>query len=95
MTLTAFRRRYQSIMPVQSRPSGVPEKDAVEMIVQTLEMKKTSYRIGLSLIFFRAGTLNSLEQMLESKTSDVIGLFQARCRGYLGRKQKEKQEVRV
>ena len=95
MTLTAFRRRYESIIPVQSRPSGVQDKEAVEKIVEKLEVKSASYRIGLSLIFFRAGTVNSLEQLLENKTSDVIALFQTRCRGYLGRKQRDQLEVSV
>jgi myosin-18 len=93
MTLTAFRRRYESIIPVQSRPSGVPDKEAVEKIVEKLEVKSASHRIGLSLIFFRAGTVNSLEQLLENKTSDVIALFQTRCRGYLGRKQRDQLEM--
>ena len=93
MTFIAFRRRYESILPVEERPKGMTDKQAVETIVNLLELKSSHIRIGLSQIFFRAGKISQLEQMLEEKTSSIITYFQARCRGYLVRSEKEKLMV--
>ena len=94
MTFTAFRRRYEGILPMQRRPhKNLTDKQATDMIVDRLELKKASLRIGLSQIFFRAGITGTLEQQLEEKTSHVIAYFQARCRGYLARRWLEKTEV--
>lgn len=94
MTFTAFRRRYEGILPTQKRPhKNLTDKQATEMIIERLELKKASLRIGLSQIFFRAGITGSLEQQLEEKTSFVLASFQARCRGYLVRRWLEKMEV--
>lgn len=94
MTFTAFRRRYEGILPTQRRPhKNLTDKQATDMIVERLELKKTSLRVGLSQIFFRAGITGMLEQQLEEKTSLVIASFQARCRGYLARRLLEKTEV--
>lgn len=96
MTFTAFRRRYEGILPMQRRPhKNLTDKQATDMIVDRLELKKASLRIGLSQIFFRAGITSMLEQQLEEKTSHVIASFQARCRGYLARRWLEKTEVCV
>ena len=94
MTFTAFRRRYEGILPSQRRPhKNITDKQATEMIVDRLELKKASLRVGLSQIFFRAGITGMLEQQLEEKTSLVIASFQARCRGYLVRRWQEKMKV--
>ena len=94
MTFTAFRRRYEGILPTQRRPhKNLTDKQATDMIVERLELKKASLRVGLSQIFFRAGITGMLEQQLEEKTSLVIASFQARCKGYLARRLLEKTEV--
>ena len=43
--------------------------------------------------FFRRGILIGLDQKVELRTHDTMVLFQARCRGYLGRKRFEQLEL--
>ena len=44
-------------------------------------------------VFLRSGVLPSLDQKMEAHTHDTMVLFQARCRGYLGRKQFRQLEL--
>ena len=54
--------------------------------LKALDLDPASYRIGHSKVFFRAGVLAQLEEERDIKLTEVIIQFQARCRGYLGRK---------
>lgn len=44
-------------------------------------------------VFLRSGILPRLDQRVEAHTHDSMVLFQARCRGYLGRKRYKSLEV--
>lgn len=44
-------------------------------------------------VFLRSGILPSLDQRVEAHTHNSMVLFQARCRGYLGRKRFKNLEV--
>uniref|UniRef100_A0A8D2LQD7 Myosin XVIIIA n=1 Tax=Varanus komodoensis TaxID=61221 RepID=A0A8D2LQD7_VARKO len=49
--------------------------------------------MGVSRVFFRAGTLAKLEEQRDKQTSRNIALFQAACRGFLARQQFKKRKI--
>uniref|UniRef100_A0A8C4UTT7 Myosin XVIIIA n=1 Tax=Falco tinnunculus TaxID=100819 RepID=A0A8C4UTT7_FALTI len=49
--------------------------------------------MGLSRVFFRAGSLARLEEQRDAQTSRNITLFQAACRGFLARQQFKKRKI--
>uniref|UniRef100_A0A668AP25 Myosin XVIIIA n=1 Tax=Myripristis murdjan TaxID=586833 RepID=A0A668AP25_9TELE len=49
--------------------------------------------MGLSRVFFRAGTLPRLEEQRDVQTRRNITLFQAACRGYLARQAFKKRKI--
>ena len=66
---------------------------AVDHIVEYLELDRTSLRIGLSQIFFRTDTLVELEERVEEKAAYTLTLFQAHCRRYLWKNKLKDMEV--
>uniref|UniRef100_A0A8D8R4Z1 Unconventional myosin-XVIIIa n=1 Tax=Cacopsylla melanoneura TaxID=428564 RepID=A0A8D8R4Z1_9HEMI len=104
MPLTEFRRRFQllalsSDSSTQPSTGGVDtshrcdDKAAVEEILLSLDVDHSSYRVGLSQIFFRSGVLPQLEAERDQKLSSRVIQFQARCRGYLSRRHLAKLKV--
>ena len=69
---------------LSSSPSSFPSPLLPQL--KALDLDPASYRIGHSKVFFRAGVLAQLEEERDIKLTEVIIQFQARCRGYLGRK---------
>ena len=59
-------------------------------MLEFLDLDKQLYRIGHSKVFFRAGVLAHLEEERDLKLTEILINFQARCRGYLGRKKYQK-----
>jgi myosin protein heavy chain len=55
-------------------------------MIQELELEPTSYRIGQSKIFFRAGVLANLEEERDKELTKLIIDFQSQCRAYLARR---------
>ncbi|XP_026678087.1 unconventional myosin-XVIIIa [Diaphorina citri] len=103
MPLTEFRRRFallgaapgSSTQPAPSEKGSVvsDDKGAVEEILLSLDLDHSSYRVGLSQIFFRSSVLPQLEAERDKKLSSRVIEFQARCRGYLARKHLAKLKV--
>ena len=52
------------------------DKEKAEFILSCAEVEKSIYRLGLSRVFFRAGTLAKLDRQVEESTHDVIVQFQ-------------------
>ena len=52
------------------------KKESVEMVMFGQGVDKSSYKMGLSQTFFRAGTLTSLDRMMEERIHDTMVLFQ-------------------
>ena len=52
------------------------KKESVEMVLYGQGVDKSSYRMGLSQTFFRAGTLTSLDRMMEERIHGTMVLFQ-------------------
>ncbi|KAM8905213.1 unconventional myosin-XVIIIa isoform 10-T10 [Spinachia spinachia] len=98
MVFSEFRRRFDVLAPHLTKKHGrhyivTDERRAVEELLESLELEKSSYQIGLSRVFFRAGTLSRLEEQRDIQTRRNISLFQAACRGYLSRLAFKKRKI--
>ncbi|XP_053502050.1 unconventional myosin-XVIIIa isoform X2 [Ictalurus furcatus] len=98
MVFSEFRRRFDVLAPHLTKKLGrnyivKDEKRAVEELLESLDLEKSSYHMGLSRVFFRAGTLAKLEEQRDEQTKRNITLFQATCRGYLSRQAFKKRKV--
>ena len=63
-------------MPKEEDSTSMSDKAKAEFILACAEMDKNTYRLGLSRVFFRAGTLAKLDRQVEETTHDVIVQFQ-------------------
>ncbi|XP_068440525.1 unconventional myosin-XVIIIa isoform X2 [Clinocottus analis] len=98
MVFSEFRRRFDVLAPHLTKKHGrhyivTDEKRAVEELLESLELEKSSHHMGLSRVFFRAGTLSRLEEQRDVQTRRNISLFQAACRGYLSRQAFKKRKI--
>ncbi|XP_018418931.1 PREDICTED: unconventional myosin-XVIIIa [Nanorana parkeri] len=98
MVFCEFRRRFDILVPQLTKKHGrnyivTDEKRAVEELLESLDLEKSSYHMGLSRVFFRAGTLTKLEEQRDEQTRRNLILFQAACRGYLARQQFKKRKI--
>ncbi|XP_062241140.1 unconventional myosin-XVIIIa isoform X3 [Platichthys flesus] len=98
MVFSEFRRRFDVLAPHLTKRHGrnyivTDEKRAVQELLESLELEKSSYHMGLSRVFFRAGILSKLEEQRDVKTRRNISLFQAACRGYLARQAFKKRKI--
>ncbi|XP_074976906.1 unconventional myosin-XVIIIa isoform X6 [Caretta caretta] len=98
MVFSEFRRRFDVLAPHLTKKHGrnyivTDEKRAVEELLESLDLEKSSYHMGLSRAFFRAGTLAKLEEQRDEQTSKNIALFQAACRGFLARQRFKKRKI--
>ena len=90
MSFPEFCRRYGTIEKLDV-PLNTPE--AVQEILMLQEVPSHAYKLGSSQVFLRSGILPKLDQSVEAHTHSSMVLFQARCRGYLGRKRFRGLEV--
>ncbi|XP_077021481.1 unconventional myosin-XVIIIa isoform X2 [Tamandua tetradactyla] len=98
MVFSEFRRRFDVLAPHLNKKHGrnyivVDERRAVEELLESLDLEKSSCCMGLSRVFFRAGTLARLEEQRDEQTSRNLTLFQAACRGYLARQHFKKRKI--
>ncbi|XP_070772814.1 unconventional myosin-XVIIIa-like [Enoplosus armatus] len=98
MVFSEFRRRFDVLAPHLTKKHGrnyivKDEKRAVEELLESLDLEKSSYHMGLSRLFFRAGTLAKLEDQRDEQTKRNLTLFQAACRGYLARQAFKKRKI--
>ncbi|XP_050785210.1 unconventional myosin-XVIIIa isoform X15 [Gopherus flavomarginatus] len=98
MVFSEFRRRFDVLAPHLTKKHGrnyivTDEKRAVEELLESLDLEKSSSHMGLSRVFFRAGTLAKLEEQRDKQTSKNIAHFQAACRGFLARQQFKKRKI--
>uniref|UniRef100_A0A5F9D624 Unconventional myosin-XVIIIa n=1 Tax=Oryctolagus cuniculus TaxID=9986 RepID=A0A5F9D624_RABIT len=98
MVFSEFRRRFEVLAPHLTKKHGrnyivVDERRAVEELLESLDLEKSSCCTGLSRVFFRAGTLARLEEQRDEQTSRHLTLFQAACRGYLARQHFKKRKI--
>ncbi|XP_053562144.1 unconventional myosin-XVIIIa isoform X3 [Bombina bombina] len=98
MAFCEFRRRFDVLVPHLTKKHGrnyivTDERRAVEELLEALDLEKSSYHMGLSRVFFRAGTFSKLEEQRDEQTRSNLTLFQAVCRGYLARQQIKKRKI--
>uniref|UniRef100_A0A8D2LN95 Myosin XVIIIA n=1 Tax=Varanus komodoensis TaxID=61221 RepID=A0A8D2LN95_VARKO len=98
MVFAEFRRRFDVLAPHLTKKHGrnyivTDERRAVEELLESLELEKSTCLMGVSRVFFRAGTLAKLEEQRDKQTSRNIALFQAACRGFLARQQFKKRKI--
>ncbi|XP_045381276.1 unconventional myosin-XVIIIa isoform X8 [Lemur catta] len=98
MVFSEFRRRFDVLAPHLTKKHGrnyivMDERRAVEELLESLDLEKSSCCMGLSRVFFRAGTLARLEEQRDEQTSRNLTLFQAACRGYLARQHFKKRKI--
>ncbi|XP_029547520.1 unconventional myosin-XVIIIa-like [Salmo trutta] len=98
MVFSEFCRRFDVLAPHLTKNLGrnyivTDEKKAVEELLESLDLEKNSYHMGLSRLFFRSGTLAKLEEQRDEQTRRNITLFQAACSGYLARQAFKKRET--
>ncbi|XP_034461767.1 unconventional myosin-XVIIIa-like isoform X4 [Hippoglossus hippoglossus] len=98
MVFSEFRRRFDVLAPHLTKKHGrnyivKDERRAVEELLESLDLEKSSHHMGLSRLFFRAGTLAKLEEQRDEQTKRNLTLFQASCRGYLARQAFKKRKV--
>uniref|UniRef100_A0A673LDV4 Unconventional myosin-XVIIIa-like n=1 Tax=Sinocyclocheilus rhinocerous TaxID=307959 RepID=A0A673LDV4_9TELE len=98
LVFSEFRRRFDVLSPYLTKKHGrnyivTDERRAVEELLESLELEKSSYHMGLSRVFFRAGVLAKLEENRDIQTRRNITLFQAACRGYLARQAFKKRKI--
>ncbi|XP_015247580.1 PREDICTED: unconventional myosin-XVIIIa-like isoform X6 [Cyprinodon variegatus] len=98
LVFSEFRRRFDVLAPHLTKKHGrnyivKDEKRAVEELLESLDLEKSSYHMGLSRLFFRAGTLAKLEEQRDEHTKRNLTLFQAACRGYLARQAFKKRKI--
>ncbi|XP_072231134.1 unconventional myosin-XVIIIa-like isoform X2 [Leuresthes tenuis] len=98
MVFSEFRRRFDVLAPHLTKKHGrnyivKDEKRAVEELLESLDLEKSSFHMGLSRLFFRAGTLAKLEEQRDEQTKRNLSLFQAACRGYLARQAFKKRKI--
>ncbi|MEQ2282394.1 hypothetical protein AMECASPLE_000288 [Ameca splendens] len=98
MVFSEFRRRFDVLAPHLTKKHGrnyivKDEKRAVEELLESLDLEKSSYHMGLSRLFFRAGTLAKLEEQRDEQTKRNLTLFQGACRGYLARQAFKKRKI--
>ncbi|XP_078737221.1 unconventional myosin-XVIIIa-like isoform X2 [Lampetra fluviatilis] len=93
-----LRRRFSVLAPHPSVPDeGVvtDEKKAVKDLLEQLELDRSSYQLGHTQVFMRAGVLRRLEREREHRVGHNITLLQAACRGYLARVKHKKRKVQA
>ncbi|CAL8372604.1 unnamed protein product, partial [Gadus morhua 'NCC'] len=98
MVFSEFRRRFDVLAPHLTKKHGhhcivTDERRAVEELLDSLELEKTNYHMGLSRVFFRAGALTKLEEQRDVQTRRNLTLFQSACRGFLARQAFKKRKI--
>ncbi|XP_057663669.1 unconventional myosin-XVIIIa isoform X1 [Diorhabda carinulata] len=99
LPLAEFRRKFH-LLTADCKASApvLDERKAVEDMLLALDLELSSYRIGLSQIFFRNGAISQLETQRDERLAGMVVHLQAHCRGYLARKklaQKKLQDLAV
>ncbi|XP_070572199.1 unconventional myosin-XVIIIa-like isoform X2 [Ptychodera flava] len=97
MLFTEFRRRFEILAPAEVKSNGpvLDEKKATAELLENLDIDAVNYRLGLSQVFFRSGSLGQLEDARDEKLAGVIVGLQAFCRGYLGRKKLKQLKIQT
>uniref|UniRef100_A0A3Q3X002 Myosin, heavy chain b n=1 Tax=Mola mola TaxID=94237 RepID=A0A3Q3X002_MOLML len=83
-----FKQRYK-VLNASVIPEGqfIDNKKASEKLLGSIDVDHTQYRFGHTKVFFKAGLLGLLEEMRDEKLATLMTMTQARCKGFLMRKE--------
>ncbi|XP_075897746.1 myosin-7-like [Nelusetta ayraudi] len=86
-----FKQRYRILNPnAIPEDSFVDSRKAVEKLLGSLDIDHTQYKFGHTKVFFKAGLLGHLEDMRDSRLSQILTIVQAMSRGKLMRMERDK-----
>jgi myosin protein heavy chain len=89
-----FRQRYEVLC--KDIPKGYVEGQvAANMILATLNLDRSLYRVGITKVFFRAGVLAELEDQRDALIRDIMIRFQSVARGFVQRRLAHKRLYRA
>ena len=100
LSFSDFRHRFDVLLSPEIRSSlaqtesAQKESETVAKILESLDIDRSSFRLGLSRVFLRAGSLSFLERERDEKISERLTRVQCACRGYLARKHLLQLKVR-
>lgn len=78
-----FKQRY-TILVQDAVPKGfIDVMKATSFILKEIELNEDLLRIGITKVFFKAGVLGQLENMLDIAVSRIIALFQGIIRRFV------------
>eukprot|EP00833_Pecoramyces_ruminatium_P015999 jgi/Orpsp1_1/1190031/evm.model.d7180000076232.1 len=85
ITFSDFRTRYEILS--KDIPKGFMDgKKVAQIILKSINLDKSRYRIGNSKVYFRAGVLAELEELRDNCLCKSVTLIQTYWRGYRIRK---------
>ncbi|KAE8226689.1 hypothetical protein CF319_g739 [Tilletia indica] len=90
LLFSEFRNRYEVLTPGIIPQGYMDGRKASQRMVEALELEPSSFKIGTSKIFFKAGILALLEERRDSHLYDIFSRFQAACRMFTARRQMKK-----
>eukprot|EP00102_Acyrthosiphon_pisum_P008588 XP_003245431.2 PREDICTED: unconventional myosin-XVIIIa [Acyrthosiphon pisum] len=98
MFIAEFIRKFAAFLPTNlktddSNNTIKDHRQCVSEIMSKADIDESLYKIGINQIFFRANVLQTLETQRDEKLSGIFTQLQARCRGYLARKDYAKRKV--
>ena len=88
-----FKLRYQ-VLGSAELASSDDNKTAVYALCDKIGFGRERYRLGHTIVFFRAGALAFLEEMRDDKLAALVTMTQALCRAYLMRTEFVKMTAR-
>ena len=85
-----FRQRYEILTPGILPKGYMDGREACRRMVHVLELDDTTFKLGTSKIFFKAGVLAELEESRDTLLFDIFSRLQAVARMWTGRRQMKK-----
>jgi myosin heavy chain 9/10/11/14 len=94
LTFAEFRSRYEVLCA--DMPKGyLGGQEAARLMLKSLRMDHSEYRVGITKVFFRAGVLAELEDKRDSLIREIMSRFQSVARGFMQRRIAYKQLYRA
>lgn len=95
MSYPDFKHRYIILAAEVMKENENDDKKMATACFEQIGLEADRFRVGHTKVFFRAGTLGTLEEVRDEKLAKIITWMQAAIRTYLGRKKFRKfQEQR-
>ncbi|GAB1215774.1 hypothetical protein ATERTT37_004971 [Aspergillus terreus] len=89
-----FRQRYEVLC--RNIPKGYMDgQNVARMMLQSLGLDSTWYRVGRTKVFFRAGVLAELEEKRDELIRSIMTRFQSLARGFVQRRISNKRLYRA